>query len=74
MIIQSINFGFRSETQAVLIFKIWLGTLTLSGNSLLLSFLKRPACVIGRFDSEGFDSFFRMDPEDLILGLYKTYV
>jgi hypothetical protein len=64
MIIQSINCGFRSETQTVLIFKIWLGPLTLFGKSLMLAFLKRPACVTGRFDS-----FVHIDPEVLVLGL-----
>jgi hypothetical protein len=35
----------------------------------MLPFLKRPAWVTGRFDSEGFDSFVHIDPEVLVLGL-----
>jgi hypothetical protein len=43
--------------------------LTLFGNSLLLPFLKRSAFVIGRFGSEGLDSFVHKEPEVLVLGL-----
>ena len=59
--------GQYMQVPIALIFKIWSGTLTLFGISLILSFLIKSAFVRGRFDSEGSGSLVPMDLEFLVL-------
>jgi hypothetical protein len=48
---------------------IWFKHLDFNWKQLIVTFLKRPASVTGRFDSERLDSFVHIEPEVLVLGL-----
>jgi hypothetical protein len=57
------------QAPIALIFKIWSGTLTLFGISLILFFLIKSALVRGWFDSGGSGSLVPMNLEFLVLGI-----
>jgi len=48
---------------------IWFKHLDFNWKQLIVTFLKRPAFVTGRFDSERLDSFVHIEPEFLVWGL-----
>ena len=54
------------QVPIALMFKIWSGSLTLFGISLMLFFLKKFAFIKSQFDSEETDSLIPMDLEFLV--------